>query len=210
MAVNTITSVDVKHLEPFKKFIMTIGELPTSYLESMTYGEMVMWLCNYLQNTVIPAINNNADVTNELIEKIEELDVDAILAEIQRLQNEINILEDLKANKTDVETALFNLNTTLRQVIAQDYQTLKDYSDAQDELLQNQIDNFSADNITAYDPTTGQVEPLDVVLANIYDQTRGNALTATEFDALDLTATAFDAYEITAREFDITGKTILV
>lgn len=210
MTVNTITSVDVKHLEPFKKFIMTIGELPTSYLESMTYGEMVMWLCNYLQNTVIPAINNNADVTNELIEKIEELDVDAILAEIERLQNEIDVLDDVKANKTDVETALFNLNTTLRQVIAQDYQTLKDYSDAQDELLQNQIDNFSADNITAYDPTTGQVEPLDVVLANIYDQTRGNALTATEFDALDLTATAFDAYEITAREFDITGKTILV
>lgn len=210
MAVNTITSVDVKHLEPFKKFIMTIGELPTSYLESMTYGEMVMWLCNYLQNTVIPAINNNADVTNELIKKIEELDVDAILAEIERLQNEIDVLENVKANKTDVETALFNLNTTLRQVIAQDYQTLKDYSDAQDELLQNQIDNFSADNITAYDPTTGQVEPLDVVLANIYDQTRGNALTATEFDELELTATAFDAYEITAREFDITGKTILV
>lgn len=210
MAVNTITSVDVKHLEPFKKFIMTIGQLPTSYLESMTYGEMVMWLCNYLQNTVIPAINNNADVTNELIEKIEELDVDAILAEIERLQNEIDVLEDVKANKTDVETALFNLNTTLRQVIAQDYQTLKEYSDAQDELLQNQIDNFSADNITAYDPTTGQVEPLDVVLANIYDQTRGNALTATEFDELELTATAFDAYEITAREFDITGKTILV
>lgn len=210
MAVNTITSVDVKHLEPFKKFIMTIGELPTSYLESMTYGEMVMWLCNYLQNTVIPAINNNADVTNELIEKIEELDVDAILAEIARLQNEIDVLDNVKANKTDVETALFNLNTTLRQVIAQDYQTLKDYSDAQDELLQNQIDNFSADNITAYDPTTGQVEPLDVVLANIYDQTRGNALTATEFDELELTATAFDAYEITAREFDITGKTILV
>lgn len=210
MAQNTITSVDVKHLEPFKKFIMTIGELPTSYLESMTYGEMVMWLCNYLQNTVIPTINNNADVTNELIEKVEQLDVDAILAEIQRLQNEINILEDLKANKTDVETALFNLNTTLRQVIVEDFETLKEYSDAQDELLQHQIDNFSADNITAYDPTTGQVEPLDVVLANIYDQTRGNALTATEFDALDLTATAFDAYEITAREFDITGKTILV
>ena len=210
MAVNTITSPDVKKLEPFKKFIMTIGELPTSYMESMTYGEMVMWLCNYLQNTVIPAINNNADVVDELIEKVEQLDVDAIIAEIARLQTEIDGLQLNKADKTEVEDALFDLNTTLRQVIAQNYQTLKEYSDAQDELLQNEIDNFSADNITAYDPTTGEIEPLDVVLSNIYDQTRGNALTATEFDALDLTATAFDAYEITAREFDITGKTILV
>lgn len=210
MAVNTITSPDVKKLEPFKRFIMTIGELPTSYLESMTYGEMVMWFCNYLQNTVIPTINNNADVVDELIEKVEQLDVDAILAEIARLQTEINGLQLNKADKTELETAIFDLNTTLRQVIAQNYQTLKDYSDAQDELLQNEIDNFSADNITAYDPTTGEIEPLDVVLSNIYDQTRGNALTCTEFDALDLTATAFDAYEITAREFDITGKTILV
>lgn len=207
---NTITTVDVKKLEPFKRFIMTIGELPTSYLESMTYGEMVMWFCNYLQNTVIPTINNNGDVVNELIEKVEQLDVDAIIASIQRLQAEIDNLEDTKANKVDVQTALNDLNTALRQTIAQDYQTLKDYSDAQDEILQNQIDNFSADNITAYDPTTGLVEPLDVVLSNLYDQTRGNALTASEFDALDLTATAFDAYEITAREFDISGKELLV
>lgn len=207
---NTITTVDVKKLEPFKRFIMTIGQLPTSYLESMTYNEMVMWFCNYLQNTVIPTVNNNGDVVNELIEKVEQLDVDAILASIQQLQSEIDNLEDTKANKVDVQTALNDLNTSLRQVIAQDYQTLKDYSDAQDELLQNQIDNFSADNITAYDPTTGLVEPLDVVLSNLYDQTRGNALTASEFDALDLTATAFDAYEITAREFDISGKELLV
>ena len=207
---NTITTVDVKKLEPFKRFIMTIGQLPTSYLESMTYGEMVMWFCNYLQNTVIPTINNNGDVVNELIEKVEQLDVDAILASIQRLQFEIDTLDNEKANKVDVQTALNDLNTALRQTIAQDYQTLKDYSDAQDEILQNQIDNFSADNITAYDPTTGLVEPLDVVLSNLYDQTRGNALTASEFDALDLTATAFDAYEITAREFDISGKEILV
>ena len=210
MADKTITSVDVKHLEPFKKFIMTIGELPTSYLESMTYGEMVMWLCNYLQNTVIPTINNNADVTNELIDKVEQLDVDTILAEISRLQTEIDGLDDTKANKTDVQQALSTLEITLKQIIAQDYQSLKDYSDAQDELLQHQIDNFSANNITAYDPTTGLVSPLDVVLSNIYDQTRGNALTATEFDALDLTATAFDAYEITAHDFDTNAKTLLV
>ncbi len=207
---NTITTVDVKKLEPFKKFIMTIGQLPTSYLESMTYGEMVMWFCNYLQNTVIPAINNNGDVVNELIGLIEKLDIEEILQRLSNLQTQVDTLDNVKADKTAVQTDLSNLNVTLRDVISQNYNTLKDYSDAQDEILQEQIDNFSADNIYAYDPTTGQREPLDVVLSNIYDQTRTDAITCSEFDALDLTATAFDSYNITARDFDIKSKTILV
>lgn len=210
MSSNTITSVDVKKLEPFKKFIMTIGELPTSYLESMTYGEMVMWFCNYLQNTVIPTVNNNGDVVNELIKMIEQLDVDQILSELYELQTQIISLNNNKADKTQVASDISELNTTLRQIMQQDYQTLKDYSDAQDELLQHQIDNFSADNIQTYDPTTGQISPLEVVLSNIYDQTRGNALTASEFDALDLTVTAFTGYDITAQEFDTSSKIILV
>jgi hypothetical protein len=39
---------------------------------------------------------------------------------------------------------------------------------------------------------------------------RSNALTATEYDALDLTATAYDAYQLTARDYDLNGKTLLV
>ena len=40
----------VKGLRPFTKFLMTIGELPSSYLVSMTYEEQLLWFCNYLQN----------------------------------------------------------------------------------------------------------------------------------------------------------------
>ena len=32
------TSVDVKTLTPFKRFIMTIGELPTNYIDSLSYA----------------------------------------------------------------------------------------------------------------------------------------------------------------------------
>lgn len=73
MAIDTTTSVDVQSLTPFKKFIMTIGALPTSYLESMTYAELVMWFCDYLQNTVIPTVNNNAEAVEELQGLYEEL-----------------------------------------------------------------------------------------------------------------------------------------
>ena len=66
MAIETNELIDVKTLSPFKKFIMTIGNLPTSYLESMTYAEMLMWFCNYLQETVIPTVNNNGGAVEEL------------------------------------------------------------------------------------------------------------------------------------------------
>ena len=58
----------VKGLKPFTKFLMTIGELPSSYLVSMTYEEQLLWFCNYLQNTVIPTVNNNAEAVIELQE----------------------------------------------------------------------------------------------------------------------------------------------
>ena len=58
--------IQPKGLLPFKKFCMTIGEIPSSYLESMSYAEMLLWFCNYLKCTVIPAINNNAEAVKEL------------------------------------------------------------------------------------------------------------------------------------------------
>lgn len=55
-------------LPPFKHFIMSVGEIPTSYLESMTYYEMLVWFTNYLGNSVIPAVNENGEAVTELQE----------------------------------------------------------------------------------------------------------------------------------------------
>ena len=68
--LNTIQTVDNS---PFKHLIMTIGELPTSFVDSMTYYELLAWLCNYVENTVIPAVNNNAEALEELQDKFVEL-----------------------------------------------------------------------------------------------------------------------------------------
>lgn len=58
----------VETIKPFTRFLMTIGELPSSYLVSMTYEEQLLWFCNFLQNTVIPTVNNNAEAVIELQE----------------------------------------------------------------------------------------------------------------------------------------------
>lgn len=61
--LKTIETVDTS---PFKHLVMTLGELPTSFVDSMTYYECLAWLVNFIQNTVIPTVNNNAEAVEEL------------------------------------------------------------------------------------------------------------------------------------------------
>lgn len=68
-----LKTIDTVDPSPFKKLVCTIGELPTSFLESMTYYEMLAWFVNYLQNTIIPTVNNNGEAVTELQELFIEL-----------------------------------------------------------------------------------------------------------------------------------------
>lgn len=78
-------------LTPFKRFCMTIGELPSSYLETMSYYEMLLWFTKYLGETVIPAINNNAEAVTEVQNLFLELQdyVNNYFDDLN-IQNEIN------------------------------------------------------------------------------------------------------------------------
>lgn len=119
---------NVETIKPFKNFCMTIGALPTSYLESMSYYETLCWLCKYLENTINPAINNNAealkelqnyvanyfnnlDVQEEIDNKLDEMAESGVLADIineqifDDLNNEIG---DLSTLKTSDKSSLVN------------------------------------------------------------------------------------------------------
>lgn len=61
--LNTIESLD---RQPFKHLVATIGNLPTSFVDSMSYYECIAWLVKYLETKVIPAIDNNAEALEEL------------------------------------------------------------------------------------------------------------------------------------------------
>lgn len=54
-------------------------------------------------------------------------------------------------------------------------------------------------------PFTGQMEPLQNVILELYSLHRTGALTATAYDALDLTATAYDALDLEALDYDLNG-----
>ena len=92
----------VGSISPFKKFCCTIGNLPSSYMASFTYEEQLLWLCDYLQNTVIPAVNTNAEAVAELQGLYIELKdyVDHYFDNLD-VQNEINNkLDEMAENGT--------------------------------------------------------------------------------------------------------------
>ena len=110
---------EIKTISPFKNFCVTIGNLPTSYLESMSYYEMLCWFCKYLENTINPAINSNAEalkelqeyvatyfdelnVQNEINNKLDEMVQDGTMAEIINEE----IFSDLSDRVTSVENQL--------------------------------------------------------------------------------------------------------
>ena len=58
--------IEINKLPPFKRMCVTIGNLPTSFMESMSYYEALQWLYDYLANTIIPTVNNNGAAITEL------------------------------------------------------------------------------------------------------------------------------------------------
>ena len=71
--MNENTNVKPAYVSPLKHICMTIGELPSSYIETMSYYEMLVWFCEYLRNTVIPTVNNNASAVQELQQLYKDL-----------------------------------------------------------------------------------------------------------------------------------------
>ena len=58
--------IKVDKLNPFGRMCISLGMLPSSYKESLTYEEQLLWFFKYLDETVIPTVNNNGDAVEEL------------------------------------------------------------------------------------------------------------------------------------------------
>ena len=68
-------TIDTLDNDVFRHLITTIGALPTSFIDSMSYYEMIAWLVDYIKKNVIPAINNHAEALQEIQNWIETLDL---------------------------------------------------------------------------------------------------------------------------------------
>lgn len=193
---------------------LSIGALPTSYLESLSYAEQLLWLCNKLQTEIMPQLNintewiKNADLNfTNLQEQMTALqkDFEQLLTDVA---NQINTLFNQQNIKIDNELAN---QWTQTLTLLNNYQNIFNtkLNDQYNELIEK-INEVSIGKITVYNPTTGMNENIDKVLNDIYDSLRYDAITCTEFDGLELTATEYDNKQITAFNFDNNGKSILM
>ena len=129
-----LQTIDTLDPTPFKHFITTLGALPTSFTDSMSYYEMLAWFCDYLQNSVIPAINNNGQAVEEL---------QSLYVELKEYVD--NYFENLDVQE-EIDTKLDEMVTdgTLRSILNDDL-----LSDINNRILQNTADisaNTSAIN----------------------------------------------------------------
>ena len=118
---------DVTNLRPFKRFCMTIGNIPSAYIESLSYAELLYWFCDYIENTVIPTVNNNADCVTEL----------------QNLFVNLQTFVDNYFDNLDVQE---EINNKLDKMTLEGYfqNILENYAQNYYNSLQHQIDSLSS------------------------------------------------------------------
>jgi chromosome segregation ATPase len=186
--------------------------ISTNYHDNLTYVEYLLGVLKKM-NAVIEQVNSNTSFIENYDGRITELETEitALRTEIEEFEAKVKtdfdkletqLINTINAKLTEIRTELIGLLTVYRA-------ESKAYTDTKIAQVEEEIDQILIGQITLRDPTTGLVSPLQTVIDNLYDTTREEALSATEYDALDLTATAYDGYNLSAFDYDYYGKTIL-
>ena len=168
----------------------------------MTSTEFLMGILKKIDEVVIQT-NSNTKFIDEYNGKIEQIEADmtTLKQDMLDFKGEVNatILAEFLRIKSELEALVA---TALNQANA--------YTDALGERLSAEIEAITLGQIKVYDSSTGQLENLQVVIDNLFNLSRADAITASEYDALALTATSYDAYELTASQYDNNAKSLLV
>lgn len=224
----SITKITLLDRQPFKFMTATVGNLPTSFVDSMSYYEMLAWLCQYVSETLIPKINENSEAINGI-----QLEFDALREEVEQAIQEIpqlradfealvirfdQTLAELQAQyeefeeqvEQEIDSKIATIRAQIMEVVDGYYQTLNNKIDTQVARLDNKIETFPIANTIVFNTLRGTQTTLQVYLDDLSGLNRNEAITAGEYDALELTATDYDGRQITAHDYDYLGKTILI
>ena len=169
--------------------------------DMMTDVEFLLGVLKKL-NEVIAQTNKNTEFIDKYSGKIEEIE-----AEIASLRSEMTEFEQDVSDTIALQFA--QIKVELQAMIATALTQANAYTDVVASRLEQEIQEISLGQISLFDPTTGLYSPLQVVIDNLYDLGRTDALTASEYDTLELTATVYDGYQLTAYMYDNNGKSLL-
>ena len=176
--------------------------ITTNYQDNLTYAEFLLGVLKKL-NEMIVEVNSHQEFIDNYSGQIEEMQRELAQFRQEWNQYQIDLNNSVEQQITDFK---YEVYARLSAEIAQ----LRSYIDVQDNALKDYIDNVALGQIMVYNPATGQEQDLQTVINSLFDVSRENALTATEYDGLQLTATYYDGQQISAYDYDTAGKTLLV
>ena len=153
---------------------------PFVYDSEESFLEMLRKFYKYLHE-LTTASKEMSDDIEELRTEVNNFE-DEINDEIQRI-NDILVEYDIKIERVKNE---------LKVYVNDEIANLRNYVDSEDALLDERIRQIENGNIKVYDPTTGLLSPIQIVIDNLYDMGRSIALSASEYDALELSASSYD------------------
>lgn len=206
--------------------------LPLVYDDALSYYEVLSKVVLKL-NEIIEIVNPIGTGIESTIQAYLDQYKTQWEAELQTFQNTINqtiitnnqalnqridsltasVNQQIANNKTDTDQQISDLNAKVLQQIATLAATISTTDEANRVWTLSQIATLKQELTQNYppviDPTDGLLESVQTALNHMWDAWRENALTATEYDALELTATEYDGKELTATAYDRYGKILL-
>lgn len=169
----------------------------------------------------------------------QELNLDWILTKVREIQTDIDEINAWKETisaqiNSQISDLINQVNTEFNQLKTDIEKEFSDYRTETDAKFASLTDAVNA-RLTAFDgriadiesklhdiennlpilvhvtnPFTGMSDSIQNVINALADTQRGDALTASAYDALAKTASGYDAYKITAVNYDFNGKSMLV
>lgn len=188
---------------PFYTFAIQNFPFLEKDFDALNDYQMMSQIFKYLDNK-IKEVDEKYGGLFETVQKLE----DDFVVFTQKIEQElINFRADILSQVDNKNNILYNKVIDLMS----QYQTVFNaYVDSQISTVNQRIDEIEVGAINIYNPLTGSIDPISVVINDLYNQLRYNAITCSEYDSLELTATTYDGYMITANNFDLDGKSILM
>ena len=191
--------------------IKTVSSIGNEYEELVEYMEQhkveyaeLLTRVEHLENE----INTFEDQINARFVQLDgelRADIDAKIAEVLQTVNAAIAQIDIELSKVRNELNQFKIETN--NLVIRYYNLGKDYTDFK---IQELIDSLpELTTVYVFNPIKGEITTLQEAINDLYDLGRPYALTAKQYDELNLTAAEYDALEITALDYDLYGYQIM-
>lgn len=176
--------------------------ITTNWQNNVTYAEFLLGVLKKL-NSMIETVNEHSEFIDNYSGEIEEMKAELVAFRAEWRQYTIDTNASITRQINDFKAEVYGeLTAQLTQI--------RSYIDVQDEALKDYIDQVALGQIMVYNPATGMQQDLQTVINSLFDVSREDALTASEYDGLELTATYYDGQNISAYDYDVAGKTLLM